>query len=64
MFNISFTNDQLQTLNDALIELPFKKAQPLIQHINAEIQKAFDSKVDASDTPTGQLNQPDQYAGD
>ena len=62
MFNISFSKEQMQTLNDALVELPFKKSFPLIQHINAEIQKAFDARV--SDDPTGQVPPPDMYRGD
>lgn len=35
---VSFTPQQLQILNDALIELPFKIAAPMIDHINKEIQ--------------------------
>lgn len=35
---ISFTHEQLVILNNALVEMPFKVAQPLIIHINAEIE--------------------------
>lgn len=59
---ITFTQEQMQVLNDALIELPFKKAQPLIQHINAEIQRNFDEKAD--DKPSGQVAAPDEFRGD
>jgi len=52
----------MAVLNQALIELPFKIAQPLIAHINAEIQKAFDAK--ANDGPTGQTKPPDEFSGD
>lgn len=43
---IEFTQEQLQVLKDAVVELPYRIAQPLIQHINAEIQKNFDKKAD------------------
>lgn len=36
---IEFTNEQLSILNQAIIELPYRLAAPLIVHINAEIQK-------------------------
>lgn len=62
MINVNFTKEQVQVLNDALIELPFKRAQPLIQHINAEIQRNFDEKAD--DKPTGQTAAPDEFRGD
>lgn len=36
---ITFTPEQLQVLDMALRELPYKHAAPLVSHINAEIQK-------------------------
>ncbi len=59
---IEFSTQQLSTLNAALVELPYRQAAPLIAHINAEIQKAFNDA--ASDAPTGQTTPPDQFAGD
>jgi hypothetical protein len=38
-FKIEFTQAQLQVLNDALGEMAFKLAAPLVMHINQEIQK-------------------------
>ena len=46
---LTFTQQQMQVLNSALMELPFKTSAPVIQHINAEIQKQFDKAVDAKD---------------
>lgn len=48
---LTFTQQQMQVLNSALMELPFKISAPVIQHINAEIQKQFDKAVDAKDDP-------------
>lgn len=50
-FTLTFTQQQMQVLNSALMELPFKISAPVIQHINAEIQKQFDKAVDAKDDP-------------
>lgn len=47
--SITLNEQQLSTLSAALVELPFKIADPLIRHINAEIQKAFDREVDSRD---------------
>ena len=44
--NLKFTNEQLAILNEALIQLPFKVAAPLIQQINQQIQEAHDKIVD------------------
>jgi len=37
---IGFNPQQLDVLNMALMEMPFKLSAPLVNHINAEIQKA------------------------
>lgn len=50
---IEFSQEQLSVLNDALGNMPFKVAAPLVQHINREIQKLFDAAVDARDMPSG-----------
>jgi len=50
---IEFSPAQLSVLNDALGNMPFKIAAPLVQHINSEIQKSFDAAVDARDMPSG-----------
>ena len=62
-FTITFTPQQLQVLNAALGEMPFRVAAPLIQHINAEIQRQHDVLADAR-TPSGATAQPDQFRGD
>lgn len=43
----------MQTLNDALVELPYRKAAPLIAHINKEIQRQFD--LAGNDDQTGEV---------
>lgn len=37
-FIIEFSKQQLEVLNSVLIEMPFKMASPLIEHINAQIR--------------------------
>lgn len=59
---IEFNKEQMQVLNAAICELPYRIASPLIAHINAEIQKEFDAK--ANDGPTGQTNPEDEFRGD
>lgn len=49
---VSFTKEQLTVLNQALIELPYRLAAPLVSHINAEIQQNFDQRQDEDNTPT------------
>lgn len=44
--NLKFTTEQLAILNEALIQLPFKIAAPLIQQINQQIQEAHNKTVD------------------
>ena len=44
--NLKFTNEQLAILNEALIQLPYKVAAPLIQQINQQIQEAHNEAVD------------------
>ena len=43
---LSFTQDQLQFLNVALLEVPYKLAAPLISSINSQIQRQFDARKD------------------
>ena len=49
---LSFTQEQLQVLNAALLEVPYRLAAPLISSINAQIQQQFNQRED-DDTPTG-----------
>lgn len=49
---LSFTQEQLQVLNTALLEIPYKLAAPLISSINSQIQRQFDQRQD-DDAPTG-----------
>jgi hypothetical protein len=48
---IRLTDQELQVLNDALVNLPFKVAAPLIQNISQQLQQQFqaESKTDATD---------------
>lgn len=46
--SISFTQEELKVLNEALVELPFRKAAPLISSINAQIQRQYESSYDAA----------------
>jgi hypothetical protein len=48
---LTFTQEQLQILNAALVEVPYRMAAPLIASINSQIQKQFQREDD--DAPTG-----------
>lgn len=61
---LEFTQNQLKVLNEALVELPFRVAAPLIQQINTQIQNQFNKKIDEHDMPTGQIMPKDEFAGD
>jgi hypothetical protein len=41
---IEFNDQQLQVLNAALVEIPYRMAAPLIQHINQQIQEQHNSE--------------------
>jgi hypothetical protein len=41
---IEFNEQQLGILNAALVELPYRVAAPLIQHINQQIQEQHNSE--------------------
>lgn len=47
-FNIEFSQEDMQVLQAALVELPFRVAAPLINNINKQIQEAFDTSIDAA----------------
>ncbi len=49
---LSFTQEQLQVLNAALLEVPYRLAAPLISSINNQIQQQFNQRED-DDAPTG-----------
>jgi len=59
---LEFNEQQLQVLNEALGEIPFKRAAPLVMHINQEIQRHFDAAK--GDDPTGQTKPKDEFLGD
>jgi len=44
---IQFNEQQLQVLNAALVELPYRMAAPLIQHINQQINEQQALEYDA-----------------
>jgi hypothetical protein len=43
---LEFTKEELLVLNNALVILPWKDANPLITTINSQIQKQFDQSKD------------------
>ena len=43
---LTFTPEQMQVLNAALLEVPYKLAAPLISSINSQIQRQFDARKD------------------
>lgn len=43
---LEFNEQQLSILNAALVELPFRVAAPLINHINMEIRRIHDEAAD------------------
>jgi hypothetical protein len=49
---LTLTQEQLQVLNAALGEIPYRVAAPLIGSINSQIQRQFDQRED-DDAPTG-----------
>jgi len=49
---LTFTQEQLQVLNAALGDVPYRVAAPLIANINNQIQRQFDRRED-DDAPTG-----------
>jgi hypothetical protein len=49
---LTFTQEQLQVLNAALGEVPYRVAAPLIISINSQIQQQFNQRED-DDMPTG-----------
>jgi hypothetical protein len=49
---LTFTQEQLQILNTALLEVPYRLAAPLISSINSQIQKQFNQRQD-DEAPTG-----------
>jgi hypothetical protein len=59
---LEFSREQLAVINHLLIEAPYKLAAPIIQDINAQIQRSFDESV--GDGPTGHTPQKDQFSGD
>ena len=59
---LSFTKEQLSIINNCLLEAPTKYGMPLIQDINAQIQRQFDAAK--GDDPTGQETPKDLYTGD
>lgn len=61
---IEFSPQQIATLNNALIERPYKEAAPLIAHINAEIQRNFDAAKDEQYPSGGTIDAPMENIGD
>ena len=44
MITLSFTQEQLQVINAALVEVPYRLAAPLISSINSQIQRQFEQR--------------------
>jgi hypothetical protein len=55
---IELNEQQLQVLNAALVEIPYRVAAPLIQHINQQIQEQLNSE---SPTRTGNAYPKEKY---
>jgi hypothetical protein len=49
---LTFAQEQLQVLNAALMDIPYRAAAPLIASINSQIQRQFNQRED-DDAPTG-----------
>lgn len=60
---LTFTAAQLAALNDAVVLLPYYRAQPLIAHINAQLQRAHEAAADAGERVSGATSPPDMAAG-
>ena len=58
LITISFTQEQLQVLNTALLEIPYKLAAPLISSINSQIQRQFNHREDEEATTGSNHNLP------
>lgn len=63
-YTIEFNEQQLQVLNALLIEAPYRVAAPVVNHINAQIQKAHDMAIDNRSIPSGAIPRPDEMRGD
>jgi hypothetical protein len=48
MHTIKLTDEQMNVVGQALGELPFKVSAPIIQAINAQLQAASETMVDAT----------------
>lgn len=59
---LTFTKEQLEIINNALLETPTKYGAPLIQDINNQIQRQFD--IAKGDEPTGQEKPKNEFTGD
>ena len=55
---IELNEQQLGILNAALVEIPYRVAAPLIQHINQQIQEQLNSE---SPTRTGNAYPKEKY---
>ena len=55
---IEFNEQQLQVLNAALVEIPYRVAAPLIAHINQQIQEQLNLE---SPTQTGNAYPKEKY---
>jgi hypothetical protein len=58
-FELSFSNKDLEILQAALVEMPFRVAAPLIDKINTQLQHLHDEAIDRIDTPAGGATPPD-----
>lgn len=53
IYTITLTADQLRILDEAMQNMPFKLASPLIAHVNSELQKPVNQIP-----PTGGIDAP------
>lgn len=61
-YTITLDGEQLQTVNDALVNMPFFRAAPVINAINEQLRRVVDTKpngvdlkIEKVDPPRGEL---------
>lgn len=59
-----FNNEDLQVINAALVEAPYKYSAPLIAKINKQIQESHNASLDAHDIQSGATSPKNEFAGD
>ncbi|MFJ1253429.1 hypothetical protein [Cupriavidus sp. CuC1] len=58
-----FTGAEMAVINEGLMQVPYGKAAPVVNGINAQIQAAFNKRKD-EEAPSGATPPPDEGRGD